>query len=487
MDPNARKRHVTGFQLFAYVLPAVPLAALGLPIVVHLPPFYASREIGMSIGTVGLVFSLARMWDVILDPVMGYWSDRWRTRLGRRKPLLLLGTPILIVGIWMAFVPGGPISIWHASFWLFIMYIGWSMTTIPQLSWGSELSTNYHERSRIYGWAQVATILGMVTVLAIPAVMEHMHTSLSSRLLAMALFAIILLAPSVALAVGIVPEPEVKLKTHAGFIPTMRFLFKDRALRRVLTIDLLASTNAGAVGAMFFFFAQYAVGLAKWSGTLLLLYFVSGCLFVPVWMAISRRFGKHRTLMFSFIYNIFCAGALLLIPYGNVAIGMIVYALNGVTYGAAVFLLRSMMADVADADAAENGAERAGLMYSFLALTNKFGLGWSVGIAYAVLNWIGFSPTATNTPQAIEGMRYFYVALAVGFAIINALLAWRYPLDEARQQRLREIIERRKAEHHTAGDMLPPGLMPGSAALASDSEAITDVGNDSEPAKGTAR
>jgi glycoside/pentoside/hexuronide:cation symporter, GPH family len=487
MDPKARHRHVTGFQLFAYVLPAVPLAALGLPIVVHLPPFYASHEIGMSIATVGLVFSLARMWDVILDPLMGYWSDRWRTRLGRRKPLILLGTPILILGIWMTFVPGGPISIWHASFWLFIMYVGWSMTTIPQLSWGSELSTNYHERSRIYGWAQVATILGMVAVLAIPAVMEHMHTTLSSRLLAMALFAIVLLVPSVLLAAGVVPEPEVKLKTHAGFLPTMRFLLKDRALRRVLTIDLLASTNAGAVGAMFAFFAQYAVGLGKWWSTLLLVYFLVGCVCVPVWMAISRRLGKHRTLMLSFIYNIFCAAALLLIPYGNVAAGMIVYALNGVTYGAAVFLLRSMMADVADADAAENDAERAGLMYSFLALTNKFGLGWSVGIAYTILNWIGFSPTATNTPQAIEGMRIFYVGLAVGFAAINAVLASRYPLDEARQLRLREVIERRKAEHHTADDMLPPGLMPGSPALASDSEAVTDVGADPEPAKGTAR
>jgi Na+/melibiose symporter-like transporter len=241
----------------------------------------------------------------------------------------------------------------------------------------------------------------------------------------------------------------------------------------VLTIDLLASTNAGAVGAMFFFFAHYAVGLAKWSGTLLLVYFVSGCVFVPVWMAVSRRLGKHRTLMLTFAYNIVCAVGLLLIPYGNAAIGMIVYALNGVTYGAAVFLLRSMMADVADADAAENGAERAGLMYSFLALTNKFGLGWSVGIAYAILNWIGFSPTATNTPQAIEGMRIFYVALAIGFAVVNALLAWRYPLDEARQKRLREIIERREAAHHTADDMLPPGLMPG--ALASDSGAVTDT------------
>jgi GPH family glycoside/pentoside/hexuronide:cation symporter len=477
MDPNARRRHVTAFQLFAYVLPAVPLAALGLPVVVHLPPFYASKEIGLSIGMVGLVFSLARMWDVVLDPVMGYWSDRWRTRLGRRKPLIILGTPILMLGIWMTFVPGGPISPLYASFWLFLMYVGWSMTTIPQLSWGAELSTDYHERSRIYGWAQVATILGMVTVLAIPAVMEHMGTSLASRLMAMAAFAIVLLVPSVALAVGVVPEPEVKLRTHAGLIPTLRFLMKDRSLRRVLIVDLLASTNAGAVGAMFFFFAQYALDLRTWAGTMLLVYFVSGCVCVPAWMALSRRIGKHRTLVVTFFYTVVASSLQLLIPRGNVGAAIAVYALNGATYGAAVFLLRSMMADVADADAAENNTERAGLMYSFLALTNKFGLGWSVGIAYAILSWIGFSATGANTPSAVDGMRLFYVGLSVGFGLVNAAIMLRYPLDEARQQRLRDVIERRRAEHHAADDMLPPGLVPGGAALASDSEAITDVGN----------
>ena len=53
------------------------------------------------------------------------------------------------------------------------MYVGWSMVTIPHLSWGAELSTDYHERSRIYGWAQAASIIGMVGVLVLPAMLEY--------------------------------------------------------------------------------------------------------------------------------------------------------------------------------------------------------------------------------------------------------------------------------------------------------------------------
>ena len=145
------------------------------------------------------------------------------------------------------------------------------------------------------------------------------------------------------------------------------------------------------------------------------------------------------------------------------------------------FLLRSMMADVADADAAENNAERAGLMYSLLALTAKFGIGWAVGITFVALAWMGFDPKMANSPEAIEGMRLFFISLPIVFSLINLFIMRGYPLDEEQQRRTRAEVERRRATHHSADDMLPPGILPGGAALASDSEAITTVTGDEGP------
>lgn len=475
---SAPARQVTPLQILAYVLPALPLAALGLPIVVHLPQFYASHEIGLSLGVTGLVFSLCRIADVFVDPVMGYFSDRLQTRWGRRRPLVVLGTPILIVGIWMTFVPAGHVGALYLSFWLFLMYVGLSMVLIPHLSWGAELSTDYHERSRIYGWTQVSTIVGMVGVLVLPAILEKLGGyPLATQIFAMAVFAIALLVPSIALCAGVLPEPEVKLKTHAPLIPTLRFLFRDRALRRVIAVDLVASTGAGAIGAMFFFFARFALGLPTWAGTLLLTYFVSGCIFIPFWIWLSRRIGKNKAVIASFGYTVVTMPLFLLIPAGDFAVALPVFAIAGMNYGAPTFLLRSMMADIADVDAAENNAERAGLMYSFLALTNKFGLGLAVGISFAVLAWMGFDPKATNSPEAIERLRIFYISLPVAFNFLNLFIMRGYPLDEAHQRLMRSAVERRRAAHHSADDMLPPGILPGGAGLASDSEAITAVGD----------
>jgi Na+/melibiose symporter-like transporter len=467
------------FHLVAYVLPAVPLAALGLPVVVHLPQFYASRAMGLTLATTGAIFFMMRLLDLVIDPLAGYWSDRLQTRFGRRRPFVLAGTPILAIGIWMVFVPGGPVSVAHLCFWLFVMYLGWSMTLIPHSSWGAELSPEYHERSRVYGWSQVATILGYAGVLVAPAIIEHNpNATMALQVLAMAIFAVALLIPAVSLCVAVLPEPEIRLRTHAPLLPTLAFLLKDRAIRRVMAVDLIESTAQGGRGAMFFFFFQIALGLPKWAGTLLLVFFLSGVIFVPLWIALSRRIGKHRTLLACYVYGFLSGPLLLTVPNGNVALAFLVVTLGGVSYGAPAFLLRSMMADIADADTAATGAERAGLMYSFLSLTSKFGLGWSVGIAFTGLAWMGFDPKIVNPQGAIDHLRLFYVFFPLACAALNFLVMLGYPLDEARQRKYREDIAHRRALHISAEEIMPPGIQAGGPALASDSEAVAHVSGD---------
>jgi Na+/melibiose symporter-like transporter len=459
MSENLSKR--TPWQVVtSYVLPSFPLAALGMPIVVHLPNFYASSEVGISFATVGAIFGFMRILDLLIDPVTGYISDRWRTRIGRRKPVIAIGLPILILGLWMVFAPGGHVSVFHVCLWLFVMYLGWSAVVVPHLSWGSEISGDYHERSRIYGWSQAMTVSGMMCVLVIPVILELKHMPLSKQVMAMAIFSIITMVPTVLLCLFVVPEQNVKLKTQAGLIPTLRFLFKNSAMKRVMAVDLLESTNQGARGAMFLYFATLGLGLSHLGSSLLLVYFLSGIVFTPLWIALSKKIGKHRALGIAFIYGIITAFSLFFIPKGSWLGAAIAIAVTGASYGAPAFLIRAMMADVADADTHENDAERAGMMYAFLSMTSKFGIGWSVTIAFGTLALLGFNPRIHNTAVAIENLRYFYILLPVALAGLSLLTLWGYPLNEARQRELRAEIERRREARDPDAPLSPTQPAP---------------------------
>lgn len=93
---DAERPPLTKWILGSYGAPATPLAMVGLPMAVFLPAVYADSEgFGLGLAFVGIVLVLARLFDGVTDPVVGLLSDRVRTRWGRRKPFILLGTPDL--------------------------------------------------------------------------------------------------------------------------------------------------------------------------------------------------------------------------------------------------------------------------------------------------------------------------------------------------------------------------------------------------------
>lgn len=87
-------RPISGRVLLAYGLPGLPLAILGLPLFIFLPTFYA-ETMGLDLATVGLVLLVARLWDVVTDPIIGTMSDRTQGSLGRRRPWILASFPVM--------------------------------------------------------------------------------------------------------------------------------------------------------------------------------------------------------------------------------------------------------------------------------------------------------------------------------------------------------------------------------------------------------
>jgi Na+/melibiose symporter-like transporter len=89
------------------------LAAVEVPLSTYVPPLYASA-FGFSLGTVGLIFLLARLWDAVIDPAIGLLSDRTRSRWGRRRPWIAAGAAIFALGAVPVFLPPAWFGRWRS-------------------------------------------------------------------------------------------------------------------------------------------------------------------------------------------------------------------------------------------------------------------------------------------------------------------------------------------------------------------------------------
>ena len=213
VEANAERDRVKPSWLLAYSLPGLPIAALGLPLAVHLPTFYAV-EVGLGWTLAGLIFGAARFFDVFLDPIMGVMSDRTRTRWGRRRVWMVASVPVMVVAAFLVFMPAPGVSWLSVVASIGLLFIGWTMLTITHLAWGGELSADYHERSRITASREAAYIVGMIAVLLLPALIQAQGGDKFSQIAAMGWFVIFTLPIGVAIAVFVIKEKDAPVVPH---------------------------------------------------------------------------------------------------------------------------------------------------------------------------------------------------------------------------------------------------------------------------------
>jgi len=209
----------------------------------------------------------------------------------------------------------------------------------------------------------------------------------------------------------------------------------------LLLCDLLLGIGNGITAALFFILAADVLQIASWSSIVLLLYFISGIFFVPLFILLSNKMGKHITLSFCAAINVVSINVIWFIPTGAVIATGLALILLGINMGAPSFLLRSMMADVVDEDTVNTGNQRTGLFYALLSMTEKVGGALAIGLSYTALDMMGFVPGSENSEAVILTFEMLFIVPPMVLNFIIALVIFRFPIDKIRQQHNRHIIE----------------------------------------------
>src|SRR5690606_26599325 len=146
--PVSRAGGIPRRQLFSYSIAELPMSMVATPVALFLPALY-TQDLGLGMTTVGLVLMLTKFWDVATDPIIGYLSDRTRSRFGRRKPWILASVPLMMISVYQLFLPPEGVGVQFLLIWIMVFWFGWTLFNIPYFASGVELSPDYADRTRI--------------------------------------------------------------------------------------------------------------------------------------------------------------------------------------------------------------------------------------------------------------------------------------------------------------------------------------------------
>ena len=213
-----------------------------------------------------------------------------------------------------------------------------------------------------------------------------------------------------------------------------------------MSADLALSFSAGTVSAMFFFLTLDVLGLDRLASNIMLLcYFATGVIFVPVLLKLADVIGKHKTQFLSSFISLITLPIILFVPAGDIYIAFAAWVILGINMAAGATLLRSMTADVCDLDELESGADggRMAMFYALLTMTSKMGYALAIGIAYLLLGYLGYKSGGPNSDALLYQVRQIYVYVPMAMNVLVMFFMAYYPIDRAAQEQNRARIENR--------------------------------------------
>lgn len=400
-----------------------------LPIYVHVPKFYAD-VVGLNLIAIGGLLLAARVFDAIQDPLLGYWSDRYRdTRMGRML-WVMIGTPFLALGMVGLFNPpqwDHAVMAWWLVAMLFLVYTAFSMLQISYQAYGAEISDHPVERTRVTSWREGLGLVGVFLAAALPEILSKQQGP-REGFAAFSIIFVPLLFLMVACTVFF--SPRAMVRTEAATKNALRAMLKplhNPLFKRLLIIFIFNGIAASIPATLVLFFIDDVVRAPELSAHFLIAYFAAGALGMPLWVFLSARIGKGRAWCVGMVVSIVAFVWAFTLGAGDATPFMIICILSGLGLGADLALPPSILADVIDDDDKRGLGRNEGAYFGLWNLVTKMNLALAAGIALPSLALLGYQPKISQSTDALLYLAGVYALLPCVLKAFAAIALVRSP------------------------------------------------------------
>ncbi|WP_190809203.1 MFS transporter [Flagellimonas sp. S3867] len=419
-----------------------------------------------------LLYFFPRIFDAIIDPIMGFVSDNTKSKWGRRKQYVLAGAFLMGVAfifMWQLYAENSlQYNFWYFFLWSIVFYVGLTLFSVPYVAMGYEMSDDFHERTNIMAIAQWIGQWAWVIAPWFWVIMDDKDWFPSSDV-AVRELAIWVAIPCAICA--IVPAIFIKSKStleedyeplnaaNIGgslkkIVHSFKEAFKIREFRKLCGATFLIFNAFNTVAALTYFVIVYKLfnGDAGATGIWVALFGCIGALgttfiVIPVVTWMSKQMGKKKAFMIS--QSISIVGYIMLyflfIP-GKPWMYIIALPLFSFGIGSLFTIMMSMTADVIDIDEMNTGKQREGIFGAIYWWMVKVGFAIAGALSGVIIALVGFNPDLATTEQqgAVDGLHAFFCFFPM-LGTIGAMLIMRtYDVTEERANKIRAELEKRK-------------------------------------------
>ncbi len=408
---------------------------------------YATDVLGIAPGAMGLVLGLSRVWDAIADPLVGYASDRTRTRLGRRRPWMLAASFPAGAAFAMLWLPPPTLSGVALIAWMTAAVIGFyafhTMYVMPHSALGAELSPSYVERNRLFGVRRLVQGVGLLVafwfISQVSTSPEPRTTAAHAALGAGAAACLLFALP----ALGLRERPEFQGRGGRRPYRALADVVRNPHARLLLLVFLLQQTGVTAVITMAAYFTDYVLGDPGALTKALAAFVLPSLLCVPAWIALGERFDKKPLVIAGMAMVGVALGGLGFLGAGDFTPFYLLVGLGGAAGAGLDVLLPSIQADVVDWDELRTGERKEGVYFSLWHFAAKVAAGIAgLGVGL-VLQASGFVPNQPQGPGAELAMRVLMSGVPFVCYGAGALVFLRFGLTRAAHAELRLALDSR--------------------------------------------